>query len=337
MRGYGKKTIVLAILMAGLFSTADLVFSYFTTGSLIIYKIVDIFIIGEHLPFNHNFFGAICGYALITIFLLHLTKGINRFFSYPLIVIFVLGIMVSTSRMTFLSVFLTLIILLLTNKSLQLNIKKIFISGLIGIILLGIVSLSYSYILSAMNIKSEFAEQIHYRLIEEPLSILQGEEIKKFKGTKRVEGTMRWRYYKILRDMDKFSSQTINKFLFGFGTGGYSKIGQIEYRGGKVAFQYSSHNFYVNTISEKGIVGLVFFYVFFIFLLLSIIKLAMKGHISFSLVYLLIYMLIYTFGGDPKLTGRFAFLLYGTLIADYILATEITENDEAFEHKVIYS
>lgn len=328
MRGQGKKTIVLAILMAGLFSTADLIFSYLTKGSLIIKRIVDVYITGEHLTFNHNFFGAICGHALITIFLLHLTKGINKIIAYSLIIIFVLGIMVSTSRMTFLSVFLTIIILLLTNKSLQLNIKKIFISGLIGFILIGVVSLSYSYILSAMNIKSEFAEQIHYRLIEEPLSVLEGNEIQKFKGTKRVQGTMRWRYYKILRDMDKFSNQTINKFLFGFGTGGYSKIGQIEYRGGKEAFQYSSHNFYVNTLSEKGIIGLVFFFIFFLLLIYNILKMAMKGQISFSLVYLLVYMLIYTFGGDPKLTGKFAFLLYGTLIADYILATDLIKNNE---------
>ena len=74
INGYGKKTIILAILMAGIFSTGDLIFSYFVKGHLRIVKIIE-FLLGIPSPtYNHNFFGGLCAFALITVFFLLINK-----------------------------------------------------------------------------------------------------------------------------------------------------------------------------------------------------------------------------------------------------------------------
>src|SRR3972149_508742 len=77
LHGYGKKTIVLAIIFAGIFATGDLIYSYAFRGALMIYKIID-FLMGISQPYNHNFFGELCGYALITVLLLFITKQITK-------------------------------------------------------------------------------------------------------------------------------------------------------------------------------------------------------------------------------------------------------------------
>ncbi len=315
--GHGKKIIVLAIVMAGLFSTGDLIFSYFVKGGLLIKRVIDIIVGTLHQIMNHNFFGAICGHALLISFLLLITKKTNKLIAFILIAIFTLGIVISTSRMTFLAVIATIGVILLTQKTLQLNIKKIFVSFLVGVVLLSIVSLFYSYILSSMNLKSEFANELEFRLIDEPLSFFNDEKQNYGWDDNRVQGTMRWRYYKILRDIDVFFKQNTTKILFGFGTDGYKNIGQVQYRGNE-AYQYSAHNFYINTIAENGVVGLSFILLFIFLLAKNGVQIVINGQIQFSVVYLLIYMLIYSVGGDSNLTGKFAYLLYGSIIGEII-------------------
>ena len=324
VNGYGKKTIVLAILIAGLFSTGDLIYSYFIEGSLLIKRIVEVIISGGTAweTMNHNFFGELCGIGFITTFLLLITKTANKIISFILLAVFSLGIMISTSRGTILSVIITVVLILITQKALDLNFKKVFFSGLVGIILIIIVALSYSYILSAMKIKSEFADTIYYRLVEEPLSFLDDDSQKFGWNDNKVQGTMRWRYYKYLRDGDVFFKQNISTILFGFGSGGYRKIGGIEYVGTE-AIRYSSHNFYINLVAESGIIGLLLFFLFFFSLLFSAVKMLKKGWIQFSLVYIILFGFSQTIGGDPNLNNKFSFILYGGIIGEIALVTYI--------------
>ena len=325
LNGYGKKTIVLAILIAGVFATGDLIYSYFVTGSLMIRRIVDV-VFSDFVPsrdiMNHNFFGGLCGFALIIAFLLLITKNVNKIVALILLAVFTLGIIISTSRGTFLSVAFTLVMILLTQHELKINFKKIFISSLIAVILFAIIIFSYSYILSAMNIKTEFADQIYWRLVEEPLSFFNDDFQEYGWDNNKIEGTMRWRYNKILRDLDIFFKHDISKILFGFGTGGYSEIGEITYIGWKRdAYQYSAHNFYINTFVEYGTVGLLIFLLFLFSLTYSALKMVKKGWIQISFVYILFAMLASTFGGDPNLTDDFSYILFGIIIAELILVT----------------
>lgn len=325
INGQGKKTIILGILTAGVFAVVDLIYSYLVRGDLMIRRLTDV-ILSDFVPsrdiLNHNFFGELAGVALIVTFLLIITKNLSKSFGYLLFAIFSLGILISTSRSTTLSVFVTFAVILFTQKVLEINFRKLFFSIFAGVILLLVVGLSYSYILRAMNISSEFSEQIYWRLVEEPLSIFTG-DVEEF-GTddNKVKGTMRWRYKKYERDLNLFLSQNTNIVLFGFGAGGYTNIGEINLNN-PVQRQYSSHNFYTNLISEYGIIGFILFMSFFAYLLLSTINKIKQGRIQFSLVYILIAKFFITFSDDPNLTSNVSFLLYGCVIAELMLISKL--------------
>ncbi|MBK8944264.1 MAG: O-antigen ligase family protein [Ignavibacteriae bacterium] len=318
LNGKYKQTILFAILISGLFSTIDLIYSYFLRSSLFIYKVIEYNFLTP-VKYNHNFFGEICGEAIITAFVLIVFKSKNKLVMLFLLSFFLLGLIISTSRMSFVSSLVTILIIIVTQKSLKLNLKKIFISGFLGILLLTIVAITYSFVLKEMNIKSTFSKQLYYRLVEEPVSIFDEDKVIFGWNENIKKGSMKWRFEKFFTDMTKFFKQNTSKVLFGFGIGGYSKIGEITYTGGKDAFQYSAHNFYTNTIAEIGLIGLLFFIFFFILLIINILKLVRENSIPIPLVYILIYMFIYTLGGDPNLLEKYAFLLYGGVIAEYLI------------------
>jgi len=316
INGHGKKIIALAILISGIFATGDLIFSYFYRGALLVYKIIDV-IIGKPAAYNHNFFGGLCGIALVTTFLLFITDNARKKTSYILFMVFMLGIIISTSRMTFLTTSTTLFFIIITQYKSKLNLNKVLISGLAGIILIIMVALSYKFVLTTANIKSDFADQIYWRLVEEPLSFFN-EDIQEFGwDNNKVQGSIRWRIEKTLRDANVFFQQNASVVFLGFGTGGYKNIMGIEYVG-TLAVRYTAHNFYTNFLSEKGIVGLILFFLFFILLMHNAIKMIKNGLIQFSFVYILFLMIFYTFGGDSNLTDKFGFILYGCVIADII-------------------
>jgi O-antigen ligase len=331
INGYTKKTIVLAIIVTGIFATADLIYSYFVLGSLRVRRIIEHFLLGETLTtMNHGFFGELVGYALIITLLSLMTKNLKKSVGYTLIIVFSLGVLISTSRSTALSVILTIAIILLTQKALEINFKKLFVSALAGLMILFVVALSYSYILKSMNISSEFSEQIYWRLVEEPLSIFKGDVQEFGLDDNKVQGSMRWRYYKYLRDVNVFFSQNANIVLFGFGAGGYKNIGEINLNN-RFNRQYASHNFYTNLISEYGIIGIILFLSFFFWLLLHTLKKTKQGLLQFSLIYILISKFIITFSDDPNLTDKISFIFYGAVIAELILLSRLS----TYKNKIV--
>ena len=86
-----------------------------------------------------------------------------------------------------------------------------------------------------------------------------------------------------------FLKQDNNTIFFGYGEGGYNKIGIVEYKWNGKKWQYTSHNFYTNLVSEVGIVGLFLFLLFLISLLYTVLKMVKQGRLRFSFIYLLFY------------------------------------------------
>ena len=138
----------------------------------------------------------------------------------------------------------------------------------------------------------------------------------------KIEGSARWRINQTFRDAGVFFSQDVSKVLFGLGTGGYTQIGEIQFRGVE-AYQYASHNFYTNLVAENGVVGLLTFLLFFIPLLSKGISQIKNKRLRFSLFYLLLYMFISTFGANANLTDKFGYILYGCVIADLMMTSKV--------------
>ena len=169
INGHVKKTIVLAILITGVMSTVDLVYSYSYKNVLVIRRVIDL-ILGEHpAGMNHNFFGGLCGIALITLFIMIITKNISKKTSYALIIIFCAGIFLSTSRMTILTVSVTVIFILLIQREFEFNFKKAIVTGVISIFLVISAVISFTFIAPALNVNSKLVDEIYWRLVEEPL------------------------------------------------------------------------------------------------------------------------------------------------------------------------
>ena len=172
---------------------------------------------------------------------------------------------------------------------------------------------------------SKLADQIYYRTIEEPLSFLD-DDVKTFSNKGQVKkSSMKWRINKTLRDSKVLLNQDIPFLLFGLGQGGYSEIGEVEFRGYEIK-RYSSHNFYTNFVAERGIIGLILFLSFLLMLLYTGIKRIKEGRIEFSLVYLVLFLFINSFGASVSLDDEFGYILFGSIIADIFQSTNI-DND----------
>ena len=91
------------ILLAGLLCTGALIFSHIVFGQLYIVPIIN-YIMGDYSLLNYNFYANLCRLVLIVTLNLFLNKEIKKITSFILLIIFALGILISTSRMTLLSV-----------------------------------------------------------------------------------------------------------------------------------------------------------------------------------------------------------------------------------------
>ena len=327
-RGY-QKTIIYTILITAIFSFGDIIYSYLVKGSLYFVKIIDL-LIGGNLVYNHDFFGSMCAQGLVVVIVLYMTRQITKKNYYKLMVTFSLGILISTSRGAILGLVVAFIFIFFIQDEFKINFKKLFGIGSLIIVIFTIILFSYSFILSSLNVSSEFSDEIYYKLVGEPLSLFSDDYNKYNSRGKEKEGTMSWRAGKYTNDIKVFFRQKTKNVLFGFGEEGYFKIGEITWGKDGSLYQYPSHNFYTNLIAEFGIVGMFLFFLFFLSLFYYAIKLIRQGKLHFSLMYMLFYLVIYSVSHDGDFTEKFGFALYGCIIAEFIIA-EHNKEPEASE------
>lgn len=327
--GYTKKVLITAVLAAGLFSTADLIYTYFVQGRLRIIRILDFISKSDFVTMNHNFFGMLSGLGLVVTYSLLVSREYNKILSVLLLGVFSLGLLISTSRGVFLAVIVSTLVITYFTPQLVLNFRKIIFSISVFITIAILVGFSYSFILSSMKIESKFADQLYYRLVEEPASIF-GSDVKKFDWDDNLkQGTMKWRLEKAKRDLDVFLSKPMEVILFGYGEGGYTRLGEVEFDIREEAYQYSAHNGYINLLAESGILGFFIFMAISVFITIKSLKLLKENQMNYSMIYLFIFMMVYALGNDSKLTGKFTFIILGSIIASISLssANNIDENE----------
>ena len=328
INGYGKRTIILAICLTGVMAAADLVYSRSTLDILRVRRILVMIVKGgEKNTLGHNFFAVLCGYSFIMTLSLLLVKHINKLVGISLLSICMFGILISTSRMTFLTVTITSVLVLITQYKLDINFRKIISISLFSIGFIVIIGLSYSYIFSAMNLDTELADKIYYRIIEEPLSLLSEDVVNYSESGNIKHSTVQWRMNKTWRDLNVIFEQDIENLVFGFGKGGYSNIGATEFRG-FTQHKFAAHNFYTDTLAEIGLIGLFIILSIIVLLTVNSIKLIKMGHLPYTLGYVLLYMLVNSIGANVSLTDEFGYLLFGSVIADVIQVVEVEYSQE---------
>ena len=315
INGHGRKVFLLGILAASILTAIDLIWSTIKFSSLNIQSLVKFYLLHDHEGNNHNPLAMVCALGLIMIYYAFIKKQVSILISGSIILLLSLGIMLSTSRSTILAIILVLIILFLVQKEIQFNIKKIM-TMVIGFTTF-FISFYFLYhaLISSGDFKSSFIDQAYYRLYEEPISLLGGNEKKVFneRGNEKKSNT-EWRYNRSMKDLAKYSRLNLKTQLFGLGTGGY-----INENFGDDFFadqQFDAHNGYVLILVERGLIGLLIFIFIMVVLSYKSFKQLRYGLIDTPIVYPFLIIAIYAIGQNAELTAQLAFLFLGAMIGN---------------------
>ncbi len=310
INGEGKKVFFNAIVLTGILSTIDILYSSMTYGTLNTKSLIKVILFKDLQGGNHNGIGFLCAIAIILVYIYFIRKQLSKKNSFILMFILGLGLLISTSRSSLIALLIVLLISFLVQKEITFNPNKILISFL-GIIIFFIsFYFVYNTLLSSGQFKSSFVDQTYWRLYQEPMSFFGGNEEQVFdKWGFKMEGTTSWRLERGMNDVLKYSQLDPEVILFGLGIKGYvwSRFG-----GDKL----NAHNGYVLLLVERGIIG--FLILVFVLINLSIrsLKLLRNQSINTPIVYIILIIMFYTIGQNSDLTTNLAFLLYGAMIGN---------------------
>jgi hypothetical protein len=165
-----------------------------------------------------------------------------------------------------------------------------------------------------------YVDKIYYRLYEEPLQLLGGEEGEFDKWTgQRIRGSILFRADKWDSEFKKFSKLNLITQFFGLGPAGYQVIAEKIYRpSGNVRDQLPPHNGYLLILLERGILGLLLFLIIIFSISISAIKVSKADIISLPFVYILLIIVLYSFGQNAELTSAYTYLIFGCVIGNII-------------------
>ncbi len=314
INGQGRKVFYNAILLAALLSIIDLIYTFIFYGNLDIRSLFKTILLHDHSIVNQNDVGLLCGYALIMTFIFNIRQQLNRAISIPLMLLLGLGILLSTSRSTLIAVVPVLIIISLVQREIQFNIKKVMTAFLGTALFLVSFYFIYNALLTSGEFKSSFVDKAYYRLYEEPMSLIGGNDQKVFNQYgKAQEGTTRWRLNRSMKDLVKYSRLDLKTELWGLGEGGYViKDFAEDYN---LVHPISSHNGYILILVERGIIGLLLFILVIVNLSIKSFKLLRQRSISLPIIYVLLTLVFYAIGQNAELTQTLAFTLLGAAIA----------------------
>ena len=315
INGQGRKVFYNAIVVAAIFSTVDLLYSTIVYGSLNVRSILNSLLLHNYKTINHSDVALICSYALVLTFLFFIRKQTPKTIAVPLMLVFSIAILFSTSRSTLVAIIPVFIIVFLVQREIQFNLNKVFTSFL-GVILFFVsFYIIYNALLSSGEFKSSFLDNTYYRLYEEPMSILGGNKNKVFdKQGEAKEGTTEWRLKRTQLGLSKFSKLNLKTQLFGIGEGGY----EDKNFGEDFSFGYAldAHNGYVLLLVERGIFGFSLYVFIIIYLSFKSFKLLRQGLIDVPIIYILLFLAIYCIGQNGELTNNMAFIFLGATIAN---------------------
>ena len=325
----GKNVFIYSIIISGLISAIDVFYSFLysnMSSSLNMVRVIDVLVFKNKIYYNQASLGMMCAMGFIYAYLFYIRKEFNRIISLLLMFILGMGVLLSTSRSTILSIIIVFIIVAVLQREITFNFKTIINVFLVCFVFFVSFYFFYNTILKSSDIEKSTLDQVYWRLYGEPLKLF-GENVKEFDeySGKEKEGTMTWRYFRSLDDLNRYSNLSIDKKMFGIGIGGYEKTNFAHDYMGSVL---NAHNGYVLLLVERGLLGLFLFLIFSIGLSIKGMKYTKRYYIHTPLVYLFIMLMIFAIGQNSELTGVPAFLMLGGIIGNITNFEEIEEESD---------
>ncbi|MBK7105262.1 MAG: O-antigen ligase family protein [Ignavibacteriae bacterium] len=310
----GKKSFLIGLFFAGILSSIDLIFTFFTTGELNIIRVIDL-LMGNKVIGNHNYPGLLSGVAFLFAYICLSRNIFNKFLMFAVMVFLFIGMLFSTSRSTLGGVIFVFFMINFFERDFRVKIKRIYLSIFI-LLLLYVGGLFYFQFTGIPNNRFTFQGVFYYRLYSEPLQYFGKSQLSFNPYTgELIEGSMNFRSEKWKKDLLKFFKNDPAHQFFGLGPGGYLEISEKVYnKWNNVKGQYAAHNGYIFILIERGFLGLFLFLAIIITLSFYLLKKSFYSEVQFPFVYLFIAIVFYSIGQNSELTSRFVFMLIGGLI-----------------------
>lgn len=304
--------IKISLILAGLICFADLAYSYVVVGHFPVQRIYLVLLNvpvqydeqGEVLEvINHNFYGLICGMCFVFLINEFINKRNIGKLIFLLPVMF-LGVLMSTSRSSLLGIIGISIFLIgrqLTSRESSKKAIKLIMMGVGAIFLALFIFVTVQQVL---NLKSEFADNITQRMIDEPVAVFN--KHMGFNYNAQALDALEWRGEASSNAFEAFQKLKPIEQLFGIGFWGY-----VSRNLGRNFLP--PHNGLLLLLIESGLVGLFLYCT----LLISIFRESFKKNIGISpLVTILIFIIIYCVGQNGELTSSITFLVIVSLIGE---------------------
>jgi len=304
--------IKVSLIFAGLLCFTDLVYTYTVFGTFPVQRISNYFIQStidstEEMT-NHNFFGFICGISFVLILSDYINnKLVSKLFIYFLPVMF-LGVIMSTSRSTFLGLIVVIAILVLSSGKDPANTKRTYkilglTVGIIALVLIVFVSAQ-----SLLDLDSTFIDNLSARLMDEPIAVIK----KNLGYSYNVNDldSFDWREQSAGIAFKVFQDLPIREQFFGIGIGAYLQR-NLGHNG------LNPHNGILYLLLETGFFG---FCQYLVIVLGIILQCLLSKNIS-AIFLILIFIIFYSLGQNAELISATAILFITALSAENLRPT----------------
>jgi hypothetical protein len=301
--------IKVSLILSGLLCFADLVYTYTVFGTFPVQRISNFFIQNtidstEELT-NHNFFGFICGISFVLILSDYINNRlVSKIFIYFLPIMF-LGVIMSTSRSTFLGLIVVTLILVIFSARDSANAKRTY--RILGLTF-GVIALILVLFFSAtalLNLDSSFIDNITSRLTEEPIAVIR-KNLGYSYNINDLE-SMDWREESAAIAFKVFMGLPLMEQFFGIGIGGYLQR-NLGHNG------LNPHNGLLYLLLETGLFG----FCQYLMIVLGIIYRSILSKYLSGIFLVLIFIIFYSLGQNAELISATAILFITALAAENI-------------------
>lgn len=308
---YNDYTIIkISIIISCFICFADLLFTYVVIGNFPVVRVIDVYMGGggpeeniESLRYNHNFYGLICGigYAIVLNDYLHKKSTIK--FEILLLPIFLLGIIMSTSRSSILGlVVVTLALVYYAVKNPDTAKRGYQIISFAGIAIFAVIA-GFFAATAILDLDAKFIENITLRLIEEPIAVIR----KNLGYSYNVHDldALDWRGESAEIAFNVFKMLDPGRQIFGVGYGAYlqNDMGHNN---------LNPHNGFLLLLIEAGLLGLLLY----VYMVGSEMWKSIQTFRFSSSFLALVFMIMYCLGQNEELTSAVTFLFVITMASE---------------------
>ena len=302
-----------ALIISGFICFFDLVFTYGYYGQFPVQRIYQ-FLLKVPIPvdekgefvevINHNFYGLICGMGFVYLLNEFINKDNPKKTVLLILPVLFLGVLMSTSRSTLLGLIIISIVLITRELRHRERAKKAYtlIGMAVGIVF--VCLFLFTTIQSYLNVDSEFMERIMFRLVDEPMAVLNKHMGMNY-NVQSLEA-MDWREEASKDAANAWLNLPFYEQIFGIGYWGFvvRNLGHSN---------LPPHNGILFLLFDSGIIGLTMYF----FLIVTIVRRSlMINTVIPPLVTTLLFVIFYCLGQNGELTSSITFLFVITLIAE---------------------